>query len=153
MKAFAFLLLRISVALLIVLWGIDKIVDPAHGVAVSDRFYGGLLSLPALMPVFGGAQILVGALALVGLFRRVVDPLVLLLNTASLVGVWRSILDPWGWYMEGTNVLFFPSLIVFAASLVLVLNREAETLVLDRSAGPRPAPESSSSLGPSGGLR
>jgi len=142
MKAFAFLLLRISVALLIVLWGIDKIVDPAHGVAVSDRFYGGLLSLPALMPVFGGVQILVGGLALVGLFRRVVDPLVLLLNTASMVGVWRSILDPWGWVLEGTNVLFFPSLTVFAASLVLVLNREGEALVLDRSVGTRLEPGS-----------
>jgi len=153
MKAFAFLLLRISVALLIILWGIDKIVDPAHGLAVSDRFYGGLLSLPALMPVFGVAQILVGGLALVGLFRRIVDPLVLLLNTASMVGVWRSILDPWGWYMEGTNVLFFPSLIVFAASLVLVLNREGETLVLDGPVGPRPAPGSSSSRSPLVGPR
>jgi len=143
MRAYAFLLLRISVALLIVLWGIDKIVDPAHGVAVSDRFYGGLLSLPPLMPVFGGVQILVGGLALVGLFRRVVDPLVLLLNTASMVGVWRSILDPWGWVLEGTNVLFFPSLTVFAASLVLVLNREGETLVLDRSVAPRLEPGSS----------
>jgi putative oxidoreductase len=132
MKAFAFLLLRVSVALLIILWGIDKIVDPAHGLAVSDRFYGGLLSLPALMPAFGAAQVLVGGLALVGLFRRVVDPVVLLLNTASMLGVWRSILDPWGWYMEGTNVLFFPSLTVFAASLLLVLNRDGETLVLDR---------------------
>lgn len=138
MKAFALLLLRVSVGLLIVLWGIDKIVDPAHGLAVSDRFYGGLLTMPPLMPIFGGVQSLVGLLFVVGFQRRVVDPAVLLLNTATMVGVWRSILDPWGWYMEGTNVLFFPSLIVFAASLLLLVIRNEETLVLDRRGKGRP---------------
>lgn len=138
MKAFVHLLLRVSVGLLIVLWGIDKIVDPAHGLAVSDRFYGGLLTMPALMPIFGGVQTLVGLLFVVGFQRRVVDPVVLLLNTATMVGVWRSILDPWGWYMEGTNVLFFPSLIVFAASLLLLVIRNEETLVLDQRGKGRP---------------
>jgi len=38
MKTVALLFLRVSVALLIIFWGIDKIVDPAHGLAVSDRF-------------------------------------------------------------------------------------------------------------------
>jgi putative oxidoreductase len=132
MKSFVLLLLRISVGLLIVWWGLDKIVDPAHGLAVSDRFYGGLLTWPALMPIFGGVQTLAGLLFMVGLFRRVVDPLVLLLNTASLLGVWRSIVDPWGWYMEGTNALFFPSLTVFAASLLFLAIHNEETLVLDR---------------------
>ena len=132
MKPFALLLLRASIGLLIVLWGIDKIVNPAHGLAVSDAFYGGLLTMPSLMRIFGVAQALVGFLFIVGLLRRVVDPVVLLLNTASLLGVWRSIVDPWGWYLEKTNVLFFPSLIIFAASLLVLVSREEETLVLDR---------------------
>ena len=132
MKPFALLLLRASVGLLIVLWGIDKIVNPAHGLAVSDAFYGGLLTMPSLTPLFGVAQVLVGLLFMVGLLRRIVDPMVLLLNTATMLGVWRSIVDPWGWYLEKTNVLFFPFLIIFAASLLVLVIRDEETLVLDR---------------------
>jgi putative oxidoreductase len=132
MKAYALLFLRASVALLIIFWGIDKIVDPGHSLAVSDRFYRGLLSFPALMPILGAAQVGVGLLALVGLYRRIADPIVALLNLGSMLGVWKSIVDPWGWYLEGTNVLFFPSLTVMAASLLLLVLREEETLVLDR---------------------
>lgn len=132
MKPFSLLLLRISVGLLIVWWGLDKFVDPAHGLAVSDRFYGGLLTWPALMPIFGGVQTLAGLLFMVGLFRRVVDPVVLLINAGTMVGVWRSIVDPWGWVLEGTNALFYPSLTIFAASLLLLAIRNEETLVLDR---------------------
>ena len=132
MKTAALLFLRVSVALLIIFWGIDKIVDPAHGLAVSDRFYRGLLSFPGLMPAMGVAQVALGLLALVGLFRWVADPVVVLLNLGSMLGVWRSIVDPWGWFLEGTNVLFFPSLTVLAASLVLMVTHEDQTLVLDR---------------------
>lgn len=138
MKSFALLLLRISVGLLIVWWGLDKIVNPAHGLAVSDRFYSGLLTWPALMPIFGGVQIAAGLLFMAGLFRRVVDPVVLLINAGTMVGVWRSIVDPWGWVLEGTNALFYPSLTIFAASLLLLAIRNEETLVLDRRRSGRP---------------
>lgn len=132
MKAYSLLALRISIALLVVLWGVDKIMDPEHAVRVSDNFYLGLLSFPSLMPVLGVAQIGVALLAMVGLFRAVVDPVIFLINLGSMLGVWRSIVDPWGWFLEGTNVFFFPSLIVAAGCLVLIAFQDAETLVLDR---------------------
>lgn len=132
MKAFSLFLLRFSVALLVLLWGIDKIIDPGHAVAVSDSFYRGLLSFPSLMPLLGALQVTVALLAIGGLFRTVVDPIIALINLGSLLGVWRSIVDPWGWFLEGTNVLFFPSLIVFAACLVLIALQDQESLVLDR---------------------
>ena len=33
--------------------------------------------------------------------------------------MWRSIVDPWGFFLEGTNVLFYPSFIIVAAAMVL----------------------------------
>jgi putative oxidoreductase len=131
-KAFSILSLRVSIALLVLIWGIDKIVDPEHAIRVSDNFYFGLLSVSSLMPLLGGAQVVVALLALVGLFRRWVDPVILLINLGSLLGVWKSIVDPWGWYLEGTNALFFPSLIIAAGCLVLIAFRDEETRVLDR---------------------
>jgi putative oxidoreductase len=132
MKNVSLLALRISIALLVLLWGVGKIVDSEHAIAISDNFYLGLLSLPSLMPILGVAQVGVSVLAMVGLLRTVVDPLMLLINLGSMIGVWRSIVDPWGWFLDGTNVLFFPSLIVAAGCLVLIAFRDQEVLVLDR---------------------
>ncbi len=144
MKAFSLLALRISIALLVLLWGMDKIVDPDHAIRVSDNFYFGLLSVSALMPVLGAGQIVVAVMAMIGSFRKIIDPIILLINLGSLAGVWRSIIDPWGWVLDGTNVLFFPSLIVAAGCLVLIAFQDEEVFVLDRRVGaanrePRPA--------------
>jgi len=136
LKPFSLLALRITIALLVLLWGIDKLVDPGHALRVSDNFYRGLLSHGALMPVLGTLQVSLALLAMVGLFRRIVDPLILLVNLGSMIGVWRSLVDPWGWFLEGTNVLFFPSVIVVAGCLVLIAFRDEETLVMDRRRTP-----------------
>jgi putative oxidoreductase len=55
-----------------------------------------------------------------------------LLNGASLLAVFKSVVDPWGWVFTGTNALFYPSLIIFAASLLLIAFREEDTWVLDK---------------------
>lgn len=132
LQSVSLLLLRVAIALLVLIWGLDKVVSPEHAMGVSDTFYFGLFSFPSLMPILGALQIAIALLALVGLFRRIVDPIILLINLGSLVSIWRSILDPWGWVLEGTNALFFPSLTVAAGCLVIIAFREHETLVLDR---------------------
>lgn len=132
MKGTTLLFLRVSVALLVLIWGIDKVVNVQHAINVSNAFYFGLLSFPGLVPILGVLQCVVAILALVGLYRSIVDPLIALINFGSLFGVRASIIDPWGWFTEGTNALFFPSLTVFAACLVLLAFRREETLVLDR---------------------
>ena len=132
MKAFSLVLLRVSVGLLILHWGIDKIVDVDHAVAVSDGFYLGLFSAPLLLQIWGGFQSLIGVFTILGVYRVVAYPFVIAMNTVSMLGVWRSILDPWGWFLEGTNVLFFPSLTIFAASLLLWAMRNEEPYALDR---------------------
>ena len=132
MRSVTLLFLRVSVALLVLIWGVDKIVDVDHAIAVSDRFYLGLFSFQGLVPILGVAQCAIALLGLVGLYRSIVDPLMTLINFGTLLAVRSSIIDPWGWFLEGTNNLFFPSLTVFAACLVLLAFRKEETLVLDR---------------------
>lgn len=146
MKETTLLLLRVSIGLLILLWGVDKVVNVEHGLGVSDRFYLGAFSNALLLSVWGVFQTAVGGLAVIGLFRRFAYPLVIAMNAVSMLGVWRSIVDPWGWVLEGTNVLFFPSLAIFAGSLLLWAFMDQDTLSLDerrrvsgRAAGPTPA--------------
>lgn len=132
MREKSLLFLRVSIGLLMVLWGIDKLVNVEHGIAVSDGFYGGVFSAPVLLQAFGVLQILLGLGVILGLARRLLYPLLLLITGVSVLGVWKSIVDPWGWVLEGSNVLFYPSLIIFAGSLVLWAFRDEDTLALDR---------------------
>lgn len=135
MKKGTLLLLRLSIAYLLIIWGADKFADPDHGLAVSRAFYAGLFGGRALMPVYGAAQIALGALLVAGVARRRVYPAVAAITGTTLLGVWRSVVDPWGWYLEGSNVLFYPSAVVFAAVLVLWAWRDEDLLAV----GPRRA--------------
>ncbi len=88
-------------------WGVDKLANPSHGMAVADGFYFGLFGGRALMPVLGIAQLVLGLLVILGLARRDVYIALAAVTGVTLIGVWRSVLDPWGWYLERTNALFF----------------------------------------------
>ncbi|NIT89746.1 MAG: hypothetical protein GWN70_19020 [Gemmatimonadetes bacterium] len=130
MKALTLLGLRVSLALLMVIWGVDKFVDPGHGAGVAARFYGGVLSAEAFMPVLGSFQLLLGVAVGLGAFPTYVYPALAAVTGITLIGVWRSVVDPWGWYLEGSNVLFFPSLVVVLSALVLIAFRDEDVLRL-----------------------
>ncbi len=131
MKAFSILFLRVSMGWLQMLWGIDKLVNVEHAVKVSEAFYMGLGANATLQAAFGALQVLLGLLLIAGLFRKVVYPVQTLIAAATALGVWKSIVDPWGWFLEGSNVLFYPSLIVLAAALVLQAFQDDDSLSLD----------------------
>lgn len=131
MKAWTLLLLRVSLGWLLIIWGADKLVNTEHGMAVANTFYFGLQAIESILQIFGIFQILIGLLVVVGFARLWVYPLQLLLNAASLIAVRQSVIDPWGWFFEGSNVLFYPSLVIFAGSLLLMAFREQDRLSLD----------------------
>ena len=127
--------LHMAVGLLFVIWGLDKLVNPEHAIAVSDTFYFGLLSAPALQPILGILETALGLAVILGVARRYAYPVGVLVTGVTLLCVWKSILDPWGWYLgEGANVFFFPSLIVFAGALVLAAFRDQDTMCLQKGA-------------------
>ena len=134
MKARSLLLARVSLGLLMLIWGVDKLVNVQHGLEVSQYFYLGAFNSAVLLRAFGAAQMALGALIVLGVGRRFAYPALLAITGATLLGVWKSVVDPWGWYLEGANVLFYPSLIIFAASLVLWAFRDEDRLVVGRRA-------------------
>jgi putative oxidoreductase len=132
MQTKSLLLLRISLGLLLVIWGIDKLVNVKHGLDVSEHFYFGAFNSTLLLQAFGVLEIASGVLIILGVARRWVYPILLAVTGVTLLGVWRSVIDPWGWWLEGANVLFYPSLIVFASSVVLWAFRDEDRLALAR---------------------
>lgn len=133
MKANTLLLLRVSLGLLMLIWGVDKLVHVQHGLTVSQHFYLGAFNSAAVLKAFGIAQMALGAVIVLGLARRVAYPLLLAVTGVTLLGVWKSVIDPWGWYLKGSNALFYPSLIIFAAGLVLWAFQDEDRLIV----GPR----------------
>jgi len=137
--------LRIGMGIFLAYWGADKLVATEASQGIFSSFYG--LDAGALLVQGAGvAEIVLGALLAVGLFRVPTAWIQLLVNAVSTVGSWRQILDPWAvWGLrDGGNAhLFLASIVITAASIVLVLNARDDTMTLDarlgRSAGETPA--------------
>lgn len=138
LKPLSLLLLRIGTGLLLIIWGLIKIAAPEASIGVSDTYYGGALSLDTLQIPLGALQVLLGLSVVLGLFRRFAYPIQSVVLGLGLLAIWKYIVDPLGLYLlteETRQVLFFPSLTVFAATLVLFVFREDDTLSLDAKLG------------------
>ena len=128
-------ILRIGMGLFIAAWGLDKLMATEVGQRIFSGAYSVELS-PTLVQVAGIAEILLGLMLAAGLLRLATAWLVLAINLASTASVWRQILDPWGalGLTDGdpVNHLFLASIVIVAASAVLVLNARDDTATLDR---------------------
>ncbi|NNF11951.1 MAG: DoxX family protein [Gemmatimonadetes bacterium] len=132
MNAIALLFLRISLGWLMVVWGVDKLTDPAHGQAVAESFYLGLGSGGTFLTVAGIFQVLVGLATVLGFLRRLTWPILAVVNGVTFVAVWKSIVDPWGFFLEGGNLVFYSSAVIFAGILVGWSAIDDDSLALDR---------------------
>jgi len=134
MKQWSLAFLRGSVGLLLVLWGVIKIGSPEAAIRVSEKYYLGTLSAEALQRPMGVAEALLGLLVVLGVLRRVTLPLAAAVLVVGAFAIWRYLLDPLGLYLlneDSRQVLFFPSLGIAAASLVLIAFRDEDRLSLD----------------------
>lgn len=134
LKPLSLLFLRIGTGLLCAIWGVIRLVEPEVGKHVAEKYYAGLGAAPTLQTLWGGLLILVGALVVLGLFRRIAYPAQALILVGGAAAIWQYLADPVGiWLMsrEDSNVLFFPSLAVAAATLVLIAFRNEDRYSLD----------------------
>ena len=141
MKAISLLLLRVSTGLLLPIWAIVRLAATDQAIGVSDKYYFGLVSNEAMQIGLGIVQLALGLAVIAGLFRRIAYPLQAVWLGLGALFVWTSIVDPLGivFGQDNVNILFFPSLTVFVATLVLIAFRDEDTASLDarREAGPR----------------
>ena len=131
MKRWGLFLLRVTMGWLLVLWGIDKLQNVAHAQAVAETYYFGIGTQVVVQQIFGVLEILLGAMVIVGRYRRRLYPVMLVVLLVTAIGVWKSIIDPWGWFLDGSNVLFYPSAIIAAGALLLWGTIDEDDLALD----------------------
>ena len=134
LKSGSLLALRVGTGLLLVLWGGLRLVAPDAGPGLAAKYYSGLFSIQSLQMAYGAAEVLIGVLVVLGLFRRIAFPLQALILVPGALILWRYLLDPMGmWLMsrEDSQILFFPSITVAAATVVLIAFRSEDHWSLD----------------------
>jgi putative oxidoreductase len=140
MKALSLLLLRVALGLLLIIWGIVRLGAPEVGAQISDKYYGGLGHTAVIQTIWGSGLIIVGSLCIAGLWRRYSYPALAVILITGALAIWKYLLDPLGLYLltrETSQILFFPSLGMAAATLVLLAFRDEDALTLDRKFGLR----------------
>lgn len=134
MKATSLLLLRIGTGLLLLIWGVVRLAKPDIGAHVSEKYYGGLGASGTVQLLWGATLVLVGVLTVLGLLRRYAYPAQAIVLVTGALSIWKYLLDPLGLWLldrESSQILFFPSLTVAAATLVLIAFRDEDRLSLD----------------------
>ena len=141
-KAGALLVIRVGTGLLLVLWGGLRLVMPNAGPGLANKYYSGFLNASALQIAFGLAEVMIGVLVVLGLFRRFVYPAQALVLVLGAFMLWRYLLDPMGLYLldrESSQILFFPSITVAGATLALLAFHDDDRWSFDELRSPRPA--------------
>jgi len=117
----ALLALRLGVFIVMLMWTLDKFVNPAHASGIFAGFYG----------IEGLGEALIYGLALLelvlvlgfvaGAYKRLTYGIILLFHGATTLISWK-------YYLGFGNLLFFAAWPMFAACYALYILRDADTL-------------------------
>lgn len=132
-------IMRLGTGGLLVVWGLVRVMG-GKGVGLADKYYGGVGSDVTLQLAYGWAEVVLGVLVVLGLFRKYTLIGSALILVGGAIPIWRHFLDPFGRYLhEDANILFFPSITVAGAALALIALRQHDTLALDSLLGKKAA--------------
>ena len=134
LKQFSLTFLRASMGLLLMIWGFMRFFAPDAGVRVSTKYYGGLGAATGVQYAWGAGLLIIGLLVVLGLLRRYSLPAQAVVLCFGALSITKYLVDPLGLWLlsrEDSQILFFPSLAMAAASLLLVALREDDRWALD----------------------
>lgn len=123
----ALLVLRVTLGIFLLQWGIEKFVVPSNTTAIWGYFYG--LNVPeALGYAFGIAEIAIAACLILGLCRTLSYGAAMGLHAVTTIVSWRQLIDPWG---GDANHLFVAGVPVLGAFIALFLLRSRDRGVFE----------------------
>lgn len=126
--AVALLMLRVTLGLFFLQWGIEKFVVPATTTGIFRNFYG--LTVDGMLPsLLGGAQILLSLALIAGIRPRITYGLVAVLHTVTVLVTIPRLLSPWN---PVSNHFFIAGVPILAAFYALYLLRDADLYTLPR---------------------
>ncbi len=112
-ERWALAILRASLGVFLLLWGIGKLVVPAGTAAISPTLFTGVAAL----------EVVLAAVILLGVWRRWSYGAALIVHAGSLFLLWNQLRDPWG--------LALAALPACGALVTLYLLRDRDLWTLD----------------------
>ncbi|WP_104027445.1 hypothetical protein [Vibrio jasicida] len=120
------LALRLSIALVFIMWALDKVLVPEHAMKVFSGFYGLDIS-SGFSVALGIAQLVFIGIFVAGLWKNLTYLAVLILHAGSTFSAFAKYLDPF------SNLLFFAAWPMLGACFVLYLLRDHDLYVLNKN--------------------
>lgn len=117
------LLTRLSIFIAMMIWVVDKFVQPEHTAAVFQAFYGIGGIGAGIAYLLGVVQLVIMLGFVIGFQKRVTYGLVLLMHGASTLVSFPKYLAPF----ESANLLFFAAWPMLAACFALYYLRDLDT--------------------------
>lgn len=117
------LALRLSIALVFIMWALDKVLVPEHALKVFSGFYGLDIS-SGFSVALGIAQLVFIGIFVAGLWKNLTYLAILVLHAGSTFSSFAKYLDPFN------NLLFFAAWPMLAACFALYLLRDHDIYVL-----------------------
>lgn len=123
--ALGLLSLRVTIAVVFIMWALDKVLVPEHAMKVFSGFYGLDIS-SGISVAMGIVQLVFIAVFVAGLWKNVTYLAILVLHAGSTFSSFAKYLDPFN------NLLFFAAWPMLGACFALYLLRDYDTYVLTR---------------------
>ncbi|KPH56765.1 hypothetical protein AMS58_19695 [Pseudoalteromonas porphyrae] len=112
--------LRLGVFIVMLMWTLDKFVNPGHSARIFEHFYGISGSTDVVAYILGALQLILVLAFMAGIKKRITYGLIFLMHGAST-------LSSYGQYIDGfNNLLFFAAWPMWAACFALYLLRDED---------------------------
>jgi len=120
----ALLILRVTVFLVMLVWTIDKFVEPQHASKIMEHFYFIKGVSNSMIYIIGLIELGVLSAFIVGFAKRWSYGLVLLFHAVSTLSSYKQYLHP----LVAPNILFFTAWPMLGACFALYYLRDLDTL-------------------------
>lgn len=113
--------LRLGVFIVMLMWTLDKFINPGHSSRIFEHFYGisGLTDILAY--ILGALQLILVLAFMAGVKKRITYGLIFILHGLSTLSSYNQYIDGFN------NLLFFAAWPMWAACFALYLLREQDT--------------------------
>lgn len=122
----AFLLVRLGFGVFILVWGLNKLINPTHTQAIFENFYYVSDLSSQLGMLLGILQVGVALLIISALYKTFAYGLGVAIHGTSTIATAPHLLLP---FADGSNLLFMAGLPVLLSAIGLFVARDADTLL------------------------
>jgi hypothetical protein len=112
--------LRLGVFIVMLMWTLDKFVNPGHSARIFEHFYGISGSTDTIAYILGSLQLVLVFAFMAGIKKRITYGLIFLMHGASTLSSYAQYLDGFN------NLLFFAAWPMWAACFSLYLLRDED---------------------------